>query len=125
MKYYCFLLTLSFLTLTCRPYKNENDSAWQKLKFSLKDLDHAGLKGDKTGKVAMNYEFCIPNRAGLKAEVMRADPSIQFHTSKGRVGCGKMELLCIGSTNQAQYKKRLYKLCQLDYVQSIEQTFWE
>jgi hypothetical protein len=98
------------------------DPLWQKLKFSLTQLDAMGKGQSGT---SIDYEFCIPNRAEHKAEVLRADSTVQFYTSPGRIKCARNQLLCIGNTRSPEYKRRLFKLCSLDYVQSIEQTFWE
>ena len=102
-----------------------SDPAWKKLGFSIKQLDADGLYGPVNAKVSMQYEFCIPDDAKHKKHIERLDPTVQFQKSRGRVGCKKDQLLCIGNTHDKTYQTRLYNLCLLPYVESIQQTFWE
>ena len=60
------------------------------------------------------------------AEVREIDPSIQvFAKSKGRIGCGPGEYLCVGSTHQPGFQTVLFKLASLPYVRRIDQAFFE
>jgi hypothetical protein len=97
-----------------------------KLDFDLGQLDEKGLVGPPDGKVAVSYEFCIPKDQQLADEVRSIDPTIAIHAdSRGRVGCGPMEVLCLGSTNQPNFREVLERLCELEYVQRIERTWFE
>ena len=97
-----------------------------KLDFDLDELDDEGLIGPPDGKVSVAYEFCIPKDQGLVDEVRSIDPTIAIHAeSRGRVGCGPMEVLCLGSTNQPGFREVLERLCELEYVRRIERTWFE
>ena len=67
------------------------------------------------------YEFCIPARADLIAEVTSIDPTVQIYgSSPGRIGCASDEYLCIGSTGQPGFRDVLANLAGLDYVTRIQ-----
>ena len=97
-----------------------------KIDFDLDALDEQGLIGPPDGKVAVSYEFCIPKDQKAVDEVRTIDPTIAFHPdSRGRSGCGPMEVLCLGSTNQRGFREVLEKLCELEYVRRIQRTWYE
>jgi hypothetical protein len=99
---------------------------WQKMTFDVSKLDESGLYGPPGGKRALSYEFCIPDTLQNRAEVKRIDPTIQFFAqSPGRIGCGKDENLCIGSTHQKDIRGVLQRLAELTYVQRIDESFFE
>ncbi|MGD8714099.1 MAG: hypothetical protein PVG70_06115 [Desulfobacterales bacterium] len=98
----------------------------QKITFDLSRLDDEGLYGAADAKRALSYEFCIPNTVQNRAEVERIDTTVKFFAeSPGRIGCGKHESLCIGSTHQKDFRRILQKLAELPYVQRIDQSFFE
>lgn len=103
----------------------ENPNAWQKIKIDFRQLDAEGLAGQAKGKVAMNYEFCIPNDPKSWKEVQKTDPTARRNEGKGRVVCKSTEILVIGSSHQKNYQRVLFKLASLPYVRSIEPVFWE
>jgi hypothetical protein len=129
MKYLFFTLAttlLIFLFQNCHRKRQAQDpSVWNKIKIDFKSIDNDGLSGPPNGKVSINYEFCIPNEPLYWREVSKIDPSAQKSQGKGRVGCGTGTSLVIGSTHQKNYKKILYDLASLKYVNEIQQTFWE
>jgi hypothetical protein len=97
-----------------------------KLGFDLDELDESGLIGPPDGKVAVSYELCVPKDQKLVDEVRSIDPSIAIHAdSRGRIGCGPMEVLCLGSTHQRGFREILERLCALPYVRRIERTWFE
>jgi hypothetical protein len=97
-----------------------------KLGFDLDDVDDDGLIGPPGGKVAVSYELCVPRDQKLVDEVRSIDPSIAIHPdSHGRIGCGPLELLCLGSTHQRGFREVLERLCGLPYVRRIERTWFE
>jgi hypothetical protein len=108
-----------------RKIKSEDPNVWKKIKLDFKSIDYNGLSGPDNGKVAINYEFCIPNEPLYWREVSKIDPSAQKTHGKGRINCGTGTSLVIGSTHQKNYKKILYDLASLKYVHEIQQTFWE
>jgi len=98
----------------------------QKITFDFTRLDDEGLYGAADAKRALSYEFCIPNTAKNRAEVESLDPTVKFYSeSPGRIGCGKAESLCIGSTHQKDFRRVLQRLADLYYVQRIDQSFFE
>jgi hypothetical protein len=45
--------------------------------------------------------------------------------SKGRIGAGEGQVLCIGSTHQANYRAILLGLARLDFIDRIAECFYE
>lgn len=103
----------------------EDAAVWQKIHLNFKKLDADGLAGPPDGKVAVNYEFCIPAEQKYWQTVQKTDPTAAKSNSKGRVGCRNNQWLVVGSTHQARYQRVLYELAALPYVERIEETFWE
>ncbi len=100
--------------------------ARKKIRFNLAKIDASGLIGPPGGKVAVDYEFCIPNKEEFVKAVKRADPSVQMHRgSRGRIGCGKDEFLCIGNTHQKEWRKKILALAAMPYIKEIRRCFWE
>ena len=98
----------------------------QKITFDISTLDEDGLYGPPDGKRALAYEFCIPDTVRNRTEVERIDPTVEFFAeSPGRIGCGKDESLCIGTTHQQEFTRILRRLAELTYVQRIDQSFFE
>jgi hypothetical protein len=92
-----------------------------KIHFDLSEFNDDGLFGPPDGLRAAMYEFCIPARADLAAEVASIDPTDQIYAgSPGRIGCASGEFLCIGSTGQPGFRDVLANLAQLDYVSRIQ-----
>ena len=96
-----------------------------KIEFDLSKLDANGMRGHGSGKVLAAYEFCIPNTAKCKAEVRAIAPGVRFMPgSRGRIGAGKNECLCIGETD-ANYRTVLGRLADLPYIKRIIECHWE
>ena len=99
---------------------------WQKITFDISKLDESGLYGPPGGKRAQSYEFCIQDTFQNRIVVNRIDPTVKFFAeSPGRIGCGKYESLCIGSTHQKDFRGVLQRLAELKYVQRIDESFFE
>lgn len=113
------------LTLACGCAGEGGGSSSAKIRFDLAALDSAGLYGPPDGLRALDYAFCIPDRAQAVAEVRSIDASVRVHRSPGRIGCAGDELLCIGNTHQPGYREVLAALARLPYVARIEQEFFE
>lgn len=97
-----------------------------KVALDLDALDADGLRGPADGKVAVAYEFKIPDTEANRAEVRSIDPTVEFMgASRGRVGAGAGECLCIGSTHQPNYRDVLARLAALDYVDRIIECHFE
>lgn len=88
-------------------------------------FDQDGLAGPKGGKVAVNYEFCIPASKKYWDQVKKIDHSAQRNGGKGRVACTSGEWLVIGSTHQKNFQRVLFELASLPYVREIQETFYE
>lgn len=98
----------------------------QKVEFDLSQLDAAGLRGPADGKVAVSYEFAIPDTDACRAEVAAIDPTAEFMPgSRGRIGAGPGQCLCIGSTHQPHYRDVLRRLAELDYVERVLECQFE
>ena len=75
---------------------------------------------------SLAYEFCIPNTESNLNEIKAIDETIAIYkSSKGRIGCGKDEILCIGETVDKDYKTILIAISKLSYVKSINESFFE
>lgn len=97
-----------------------------KVELDLDKLDTAGLRGPANGKVAVSYEFCIPNTDACKVEVKAIDSTVQFMPgSRGRIGATKEQCLCIGSTHQKDFRSVLRSLAELSYVERIIECHFE
>lgn len=97
-----------------------------KVEIDLSVLDEEGLRGPADGKVAVSYEFAIPNTSRCRDEVRRIDPSVQFMAgSRGRVGADETECLCIGSTHRRDYLTVLRSLSELPYIDRIIECHFE
>jgi hypothetical protein len=98
----------------------------QKLDFDIRALNEDGLFGPEDGLVALDYEFCIPNKDSLKIEIKSIDPTIKLlPNSNGRINCEENSILCIGNTHQENYQQVLVSLARLEYISVIRQTFYE
>lgn len=122
-----FLLIVLLTSIGCqRKNQAEDPSVWKKVRLDFRQIDGQGLSGPNGGKVAVNYEFCLPARESYWKKVRKIDPTAQKHAgSAGRSGCTSGQWLIIGSTHQKDYLRVLYRLASLPYVERIEQTFWE
>jgi hypothetical protein len=100
--------------------------AARKIELNMNALDADGLRGAADGKVAMAYEFAIPNTAACRAEVRAIDRTVQFMPgAQGRIGAREVGCLCIGSTHQPDYRAVLWKVAALPYVQRIVECYFE
>ena len=122
-----FFLSGSWMDTACHhPIKPvEDPDIWKKIHLDFRKLDADGLSGPTGGKVAVNYEFCIPAEKKYWQTVQKIDASASKSGSKGRIGCHDGQWLVIGSTHQPRYQRVLYELAALPYVERIEETFWE
>lgn len=97
-----------------------------KITLKLDELDPNGrLLGQDAG-AAVDYEFCIPYSDQPLQEIHRIDPTITCQNgSSGRIGCTNDEYLCLGTTADKNAMGILCELSLLDYIERIDQTFWE
>jgi hypothetical protein len=119
-------LNLYLLSPACRAEEPPQVDPMSKITFKLDHLNQDGLYGPPDGRKALHYEFCIPGDPAYAAQVRHLDPTIEiFSKSRGRVGCGPGEYLCVGNTHQPGFKAVLVKLASLPYVKRIDQAFFE
>jgi len=98
----------------------------RKVELDLSRLDKNGLRGPADGKVAVAYEFKIPNTPECKRQVRAIDRTVQFMPgSRGRIDTGRGECLCIGSTHQKNFRHVLRRLAALPYVERIIECHFE
>jgi len=105
----------------------KDDTTWRdKIAFDLSQIRPDGLTGTPDGLVSVSYEFCIPKDDEIIERVMAIDPTIKrMSEAPGRIGCGKTEILCIGSTHNPRWREILRQIASLDFVERIERTDWE
>ena len=109
-----------------RPTVAGADAAMQKIEFDLDALDAAGLAGPPDGKVAVSYEFRIPDTPANRAAVVAIDPEIEIATGpRGRVNAGPGFALCIGSTHMPRHREILLALARLPFVERIARCDFE
>ncbi len=97
-----------------------------KITFDLDAVGADDLTGPPNGQTVVDYEFCIPYADETLSEVMAIDPHVVcIHGPSGRIGCTDREYLCIGDTARPDFRRVLCRLSLLDYVNRIDQTFWE
>ena len=91
-----------------------------KIEVDLEALDADGLRGPADGKVAVDYEFAIPDIPAAREAVTRIDPSVAFMAgSRGRIGAKPGQCLCLGSTHQPRHREILLALARLPEIARI------
>ena len=109
-----------------RKTQAEDPNTWKKVNINFKRIGPDGYAGPSDGKVAVNYEFCLPAEEKYWKKVRQIDRTAEkMEGAAGRSGCGPKEWLIIGSTAQANYQRVLFELAALPYVRSIRETNWE
>jgi hypothetical protein len=102
------------------------DASMRKIEFDLEVLDADGLAGPPDGKVAVNYEFRIPDTPANRAAVTAIEPEIEITTGpRGRVDAGPGFALCIGSTHTPRHREILASLAGLPFVERIARCDFE
>lgn len=98
-----------------------------KIRIDLTEFNDDGYRVRPDGeKSAASYEFCIPAKDSVLAEVRSIDQMAEvMKGSKGRSGCTDEEWLVISSTSKAGFKEIIKKQAELPYVRKITETFWE
>lgn len=122
----CILPLFFFLACNTPKGSEATPEVMAKIKFDLKEIDERGLIGPVSGKVAVDYEFCIPRSEEYTVRLKKINPKIKIaEKGRGRIGCTRAEQLCIGTTSQENWKHILMETAKLDFVKSIERTFYE
>jgi len=80
-------------------------------------------------ELAAKTQRVIKMRGGKEEYAVRLkkiNPKIKIaEKGRGRIGCTRAEQLCIGTTSQENWKHILMETAKLDFVKSIERTFYE
>lgn len=96
------------------------------VEIDLESLDADGLRGPADGKVAVAYEFAIPDTPEARVAVRRVDSTVEFMPgARGRVGARPGECLCVGSTHQPDHRAVLAALARLPGVARIVECHHE
>ena len=104
----------------CGPDGDAPGDRVAEIEFDLGQLDADGLRGPAGGKVAVSYEFAIPDTPAARAAVRRIDAGVTFMPgSRGRIGTRPGECLCVGSTHQPHHRDVLLALARLPEVARI------
>lgn len=121
------LLMLFFMACSTQKNTIADPATLAKINFDISKIDEQGRYGPADGKRTLDYEFCIPKTEEKMAIIRKIDPDIQMPgQSRGRIGCGKMEQLCLGNTGgKADWKKVLLDIAGQDFVKRIEQNYYE
>ena len=118
----CLLLAITLLSAFQCPRKMQKIML-SKIKFDYTKIDDNGLRN---GEVAVDYEFCIPANESIVQEVRAIAPDMRvMKNSKGRIGCTSQQWLIVNTTHSPEWKKQLYAIAYLDYVDQIIETFYE
>lgn len=125
------LFILFLVLLSCNSSKNKiantvpENCNLDKIKFKLSIFDKNGLTGDENNKVALDYEFCVPNTPEILNTIKEIDSSIKPTKGKGRTKCTDNAILLTGNSYNKDIKKILCNLSQLEYITEINQIYWE
>lgn len=117
------ILIITFAS--CSLFKSKAvKQAESKMNFEFSKLYKNGLI--KKRGTSLAYEFCIPNNETYLDKIKEIDESISIYKSgSGRIGCYNNEILCIGETHNKDYKRILTQIAELEYVKSINESFFE
>lgn len=106
--------------------RTEEQVALAKIKFNLDEIRADGLRGPDDGLVTVSYEFCVPKDEATFAELRKIAPDVAIQAgSKGRIGCGEDQALCIGSTSGENWREVLIGIAKLGYVAEIRECYFE
>lgn len=115
-----FWVVPSLFLASCGRQAQQSLDPRAKIEIDLEALDADGLRGPPDGKVAVDYEFAIPDTPAAREAVSQIDPSVNFFpSSRGRIGAQPGECLCIGSTHQPRHREILFALAQLPEIARI------
>lgn len=125
------LFLMLFVFFSCSSSKNKSvtenieNCNLDKIKFKLSIFDKNGLTGDENNKVALDFEFCVPNTPEILTTIKEIDSSIKPTKGKGRTKCTDNAVLLTGNSYNKDIKKILCNLSQLEYITEINQVYWE
>ena len=122
---FTILIIVTIMLSNCNIIKSKDyKTAQKKTNFDIESINNEGIIVTKG--TFLSYEFCIPNNEPSNTEVKKIDSKISIYISaKGRIGCSKKEVLCIGNTENKNYRETLIKLSKLNYVKNINESLFE
>ena len=121
IKYVMILVVSASFLVNCHQHVTQDDI--NKIQFNYNKVDNTGLRYEG---VSVDYEFCIPAKKSYGKKVLRIEPKAQILSqSKGRSGCTDSEWLCIISNHDDMWKKKLFAISALPFVERIRQTDYE
>jgi len=98
----------------------------EKFDFDINTLDKDGLIGPASGKVSVDYKFCIPKGKKYEKAVLDIDSEIKIHpNSFGRNKCTDTYVTAVGSTHQPGHREILLRLSELDFVVRFNRVWYE
>lgn len=116
-----FLVLSTPLMTQCHKGATQDDI--NKIQFNYTSVDNTGLKHEG---VSVDYEFCIPAKDADAKKVLHIEPHAQIlQKSKGRSGCSDSQWLCVISNHDPDWKKKLFDMASLPFVEKIIETLYE
>ncbi|MEY3530565.1 MAG: hypothetical protein RLZ70_1633 [Verrucomicrobiota bacterium] len=97
-----------------------------KIRFPLDGIRADGLSGPAGGLVSIDYEFCVPADPRVLEEVKRLDPSVKVSlVARGRIGRRDGQALCLGNTQQKDWRLVLERLAARPDIAEIRRCYFE
>jgi len=97
-----------------------------KIRFPLDGIRTDGLSGPAGGLVSIDYEFCVPADPRVLEEVKRLDPSVKVSlVARGRIGRRDGQALCLGNTQQKDWRLVLERLAARPDIVEIRRCYFE
>ena len=97
-----------------------------KIRFPLDGIRADGLSGPASGLVSIDYEFCVPADPLVLEEIKRLDPSVKISlVARGRIGRREGQALCLGNTQQKDWRLVLERLAARPDIAEIRRCFFE
>jgi len=97
-----------------------------KIRFPLDGIRADGLSGPASGLVSIDYEFCVRADPLVLAEIKRLDPSVKVSlVARGRIGRRDGQALCIGNTQQKDWRLVLERLAARPDITEIRRCYFE
>jgi hypothetical protein len=116
------MFCLAFSQGCVAPRLNESE----KIMFQLDNIHSDGLRGPPDGWTSVTYEFCVPTNAATYEAVRKIDPSVKIYPGgRGRIRCSDQQALCIGQTQQPNWRRVLMTLAAQPYIAEIRECFFE
>ena len=95
----------------------------EKFDFDINALDSDGLIGPPDGKVAVDYQFCIPKGEEFEKQILAIDPDLRI--SANSRFCSGDQSVAFGTTHKPGNQEILRGLSELDFVKKINRVWYE